>query len=250
MPSITRLVRYKINNHEGRAMLNEDGSLAPVDGCRAMQLADVELLPPVQPSKIIGIGLNYRAHAEEMKKKLPEEPLMFFKPSTAVVAPEQSIVMPRGYDRIDFEGELAVVFSKPARNVSAAQAFDVIAGFCCINDVTVRDLQVRDIQYTRAKGFDTFAPIGPYLVSGIDPMNLQITTRVNDQVRQSSSTSDMIFPVPQLVEAVTRVMTMLPGDIIATGTPPGVGPIQPGDVIEIEIEGIGILRNSVIIETL
>jgi 2-keto-4-pentenoate hydratase/2-oxohepta-3-ene-1,7-dioic acid hydratase in catechol pathway len=203
---------------------------------------------PVRPSKVIGIGLNYRAHAAEMAKKLPEEPLMFLKPPSAVIGPGDPIVRPRGYARVDFEGELGVVIGRRARHVPAARALEVVAGFTCCNDVTVRDLQVKDVQYSRAKGFDSFCPIGPRVVAGLDPRALAIRTRVNGVTRQDSSTSDLIFDVPTLIAFASRVMTLEEGDVISTGTPPGVGPIAPGDVIEIEIEGIGVLSNPVVEE--
>ncbi len=251
MTTITRTVRYRSRSGaEGRAELldGETGALRTLEGAPAASLAEVELLAPVLPSKIVGIGLNYRAHAEEMKKKLPAEPLMFLKPSTAVLDPGRPIVRPAGYERVDYEGELAVVFGRRAHRVSAREALDYVAGYTCLNDVTVRDLQVKDVQYTRAKGFDSFAPLGPCLASGLDPSDLAIVTRVDGEVRQRSSTADLIFSVPALIEAVTRVMTMLPGDIISTGTPPGVGQVVPGSVVEIEIAGIGVLRNPVIAE--
>jgi 2-keto-4-pentenoate hydratase/2-oxohepta-3-ene-1,7-dioic acid hydratase in catechol pathway len=246
MPDIIRIVRYRLDGQDGRAELLDGGKLRPLEGPAAATLAGVELLAPVQPSKIVGIGLNYRAHAAEMGKKLPDEPLMFLKPPSAVLDPGRPIVRPRGYERVDFEGELAVVFGRRAHRVPASRAHEVIAGYCCCNDVTVRDLQIKDVQYTRAKGFDTFAPLGPCLASGLDPTRLRIVTRVDGQVRQSSSTADLIFSVPQLVEAVTAVMTMLPGDVISTGTPPGVGQVEPGSTVEIEIEGIGTLSNPVV----
>jgi 2-keto-4-pentenoate hydratase/2-oxohepta-3-ene-1,7-dioic acid hydratase in catechol pathway len=202
----------------------------------------------IRPGKILGVGLNYRAHALEMGKPLPDEPLFFMKPSTALIGPDDAIVRPRGYERVDFEGELAVVIGKRARFVKRDQALDHVAGFTCMNDVTVRDLQKKDVQFTRAKGFDTFAPVGPRVVAGLDPQALHITTRVNGQVRQQSTTADMIFPVAVLIEVASRCMTLEEGDVITTGTPPGVGQALPGDVIEIEIEGIGILRNPVVEE--
>ena len=243
---ITRIIRYRRDGAVGRAELLEGGVLRVLEGAVADHLEQVQLLAPVTPSKIVGVGLNYRAHAAEMGKKLPDEPLLFLKPSTAVLDPGAPIIRPGGYQRVDYEGELAVVFGQRARRVPAAAWRSVVAGFCCANDVTVRDLQAKDVQYTRAKGFDTFAPLGPCLAVGLDPAALQLTTRVNGQVRQSSSTTDMIFSVPQLIEAVTRVMTMLPGDVISTGTPPGVGQAEVGSVIEVEIEGIGVLRNPVV----
>jgi len=198
------------------------------------------------PSKIIGIGTNYRAHAIEMGKGIPDEPLMFLKPTSALILDGASIERPAGYARVDFEGELGVVIGQRARRVPRERALDVVAGFTCVNDVTVRDLQKKDGQWTRAKGFDTFCPVGPRIVPGLDPSNLRIRTRVDGVVRQDSTTSDLIFDVPALVAFCSAVMTLEPGDIISTGTPAGVGNLEPGNVVEIEIDGIGVLRNPVI----
>lgn len=198
------------------------------------------------PSKIIGIGQNYRAHALEMGKGLPEEPLMFLKPRSAMLPDGGKIVRPGGYERVDYEGELGVVIGRRARGVSRERALDVVLGFTCINDVTVRDLQKKDGQWTRAKGFDTFCPIGPRIVGGLNPANLAIKTRVNGAIKQDSSTSDLIFDVPTLIAFVTQHMTLDYGDVISTGTPAGVGNLAIGDVVEVEIEGIGILRNTVV----
>ncbi|HEY5944847.1 MAG TPA: fumarylacetoacetate hydrolase family protein [Kofleriaceae bacterium] len=200
----------------------------------------------LRPSKIVGIGQNYRAHAAEMGKGIPEEPLMFLKPSTAVIADGMPIERPSGYERVDYEGELGVVIGKRAHRVTREQALDFVEGYVCVNDVTVRDLQKKDGQWTRAKGFDTFCPIGPRVVPGLDPTNLRITTRVNGVVKQDSSTSDLIFDVATLIAFVSQHMTLEPGDVISTGTPSGVGPLSPGDVVEVEIAGIGVLRNPVI----
>ena len=249
MNQITRTVRYTFEGQQGRARLLPGDRLQVLEGPPAEQLEQVQLLAPVQPTKVVGIGLNYRAHAAEMNKQLPAEPLMFLMPSTAVIGPGQPIVRPGGFERVDYEGELAVVFGKPARNVPAAQAFEVVAGYCCCIDVTVRDLQKRDVQYTRAKGFDSFAPLGPCLATGLDPSDLRLTTRVDGELRQDTRTSDMIFDVPALVQAVTRVMTMLPGDVITTGTPSGVGQLRPGSQVEVQIEGIGTLCNPVVAES-
>jgi 2-keto-4-pentenoate hydratase/2-oxohepta-3-ene-1,7-dioic acid hydratase in catechol pathway len=198
-----------------------------------------------RPSKVVGVGLNYRAHAAEMGKAIPDEPLLFLKPPSALIGPGEAIALPPGYQRIDFEGELGIVIGTRARRVEKEQALDVVAGYTCVNDVTVRDLQVKDVQYTRAKGFDSFCPNGPRVAAGLDPSDLTIETRVNGEVRQRSSTSDMIFDVPAIVAFVSGVMTLEPGDLITTGTPPGVGPLAPGDRVEIEIEGIGVLENPV-----
>ncbi len=200
----------------------------------------------VAPSKIVGIGQNYRAHAAEMGKGIPEEPMMFLKPPSAVIEDGAPIERPMTYERVDYEGELGVVIGKRARDVSREDALDYVRGYTCVNDVTCRDLQKKDGQWTRGKGFDTFCPIGPRVVAGLDPSSLKITTRVNGVVKQSSSTSDLIFDVPTLISFVSRHMTLEPGDIISTGTPAGVGNLAPGDVVEVEIEGIGILRNPVI----
>jgi len=198
------------------------------------------------PSKIIGIGQNYRAHAIEMGKGIPEEPLMFLKPRSALIADGAAIERPAGFERVDHEGELGVVIGKRAHRVAKEHALDYVLGYTCVNDVTVRDLQKKDGQWTRAKGFDTFCPIGPRIVPGLDPRNLRITTRVNGKVRQDSSTSDLIFDVATLISFCSHYMTLEAGDVISTGTPAGVGNLVPGDVCEIEIEGVGVLTNPVI----
>jgi 2-keto-4-pentenoate hydratase/2-oxohepta-3-ene-1,7-dioic acid hydratase in catechol pathway len=197
------------------------------------------------PSKIIGIGVNYRAHAIEMGKGLPEEPLMFLKPLSAMIADGEAIERPAGYERVDYEAELGVVIGQRARRVSRERALDVVMGFVCVNDVTVRDLQKRDVQFTRAKGFDTFCPIGPRIVAGLDPSKLAIRTRVNGVIKQDSTTADLIFDVPALISFCSHHMALEPGDVISTGTPSGVGNMNPGDVVEIEIEGVGVLKNPV-----
>jgi 2-keto-4-pentenoate hydratase/2-oxohepta-3-ene-1,7-dioic acid hydratase in catechol pathway len=204
---------------------------------------------PLQaPGKIIGVGRNYRDHAAELKNEVPTEPLLFFKPPTALIAPGQPIVRPRGWERVDFEGELGVVIGRPCHRVKAADALGYVFGYTIVNDVTVRDLQKKDGQWTRAKGFDSFCPVGPALVPGLDPTTLRVVTRVDGVVKQDAPTSDMIFDVPTIIAAASRVMTLLPGDLIATGTPAGVGPIVAGNVVEIEIAGIGVLRNPVVDE--
>jgi 2-keto-4-pentenoate hydratase/2-oxohepta-3-ene-1,7-dioic acid hydratase in catechol pathway len=198
------------------------------------------------PTKIVGIGVNYRAHAVEMGKGLPDEPLMFLKPPSAVILDGAPIERPAGYERVDYEGELGVVIGQRARRVPRERALEVIAGYTCVNDVTVRDLQKKDGQWARAKGFDTFCPLGPRIASGLDPSHLRITTRVDGVVRQDSTTADLIFDVPTLIAFVSAHLTLEPGDIITTGTPAGVGNLVPGNVVEVEIEGIGVLRNPVI----
>jgi 2-keto-4-pentenoate hydratase/2-oxohepta-3-ene-1,7-dioic acid hydratase in catechol pathway len=198
------------------------------------------------PSKIIGIGLNYRSHAAEMNRGLPEEPLMFLKPRSAMIASGEAIERPGGWKRVDYEGELGVVISQRTRRISRERALDAVLGYVCVNDMTVRDLQVKDVQFTRAKGFDTFCPIGPRIVAGLDPSNLAIKTRVNGVIKQDSTTADLIFDVPALIAFCSNYMTLEAGDVISTGTPSGVGNLDPGDEVEIEIEGIGVLKNSVI----
>ncbi len=200
----------------------------------------------LRPSKIVCIGQNYRAHIAEMGKTVPEEPLLFLKPPSAVIADGMPIERPGGYERVDYEGELGVVIGRRAHRVTREQALEHVHGYVCVNDVTVRDLQKKDGQWTRAKGFDTFCPIGPRIATGLDPAKLRITTRVNGVIKQDSSTSDLIFDVPTLIAFISRHMTLEEGDVISTGTPSGVGPLVPGDVVEVEIEGIGVLRNPVI----
>ncbi|MGC8502541.1 fumarylacetoacetate hydrolase family protein [Desulfurella sp.] len=207
---------------------------------------DIKILPPVLPSKIIGIGLNYNDHIQEMKDEKPSVPKMFIKPSSTVIGPNEPIIYPKHMSkRVDYEGELGVVIGRVCKNVSVDQAKDYIFGYTIINDVTARDLQSIDGQWTRAKGFDTFAPIGPFIETEVDPMNLKITTKVNGQIRQNSTTSHMIFNVYELVSFISQIMTLYPGDLIASGTPSGVGGVEVGDVIEIEIEKIGKLINPV-----
>ncbi len=229
-----------------RLIVTRGGAEGRPEVVREIPMAEARLLAPVVPSKIVAIGLNYRKHAEEMGKPLPEEPLMFLKPMTAVVGPDEPIRLTAQSSRVDFEGELAVVIGRRCRNATVANAMEFVLGYTCLNDVTARDLQIKDVQYTRAKGFDTFAPMGPVLATGLDPSNLFLRTRVNGEVRQEASTADLIFSVPQLIAHISSVMTLLPGDVISTGTPSGVGPLQAGDVVEIEIDGIGVLRNPVL----
>lgn len=199
----------------------------------------------MHPSKIIGIGVNYRLHAREMGNPIPAEPLMFLKPPSSVIGDGEAIQRPPGFEKVEYEGELGVVIAARTRRIPRSRALEAVAGYTCVNDVTVRDLQQRDGQWARAKGFDTFCPIGPRVVPGLDPTNLRIITRLNGQVRQDASTSDMIFDVATLVAFCSDHMTLEAGDVISTGTPWGVGNLTPGDVVEVEIEGIGTLRNPV-----
>jgi 2-keto-4-pentenoate hydratase/2-oxohepta-3-ene-1,7-dioic acid hydratase in catechol pathway len=216
-----------------------------ISGGEELALEDVQLLPPCQPTKIVCVGLNYAEHAQELKMEIPEEPVIFLKPPSATSGPGGQIVYPASSQQVDYEGELGVVIGKRCKDVSEKDAEKYILGYTCFNDVTARDLQRKDGQWTRAKSFDTFASFGPWIAT-IDPAHVDIQTRVNGKTVQKSNTFDLIFEVPELVEFISGVMTLEPGDVIATGTPPGVGPLQKGDVVEVEIEGIGVLKNSVI----
>ncbi len=221
-------------------------SITPTD--EVVPFKELKFLSPTRPTKIVAVGLNYKAHAEEMGKPLPEEPLLFLKPSTSVIANKMRIVLPKMSKRVDYEGELAVVIGRKCKKVSPEEARECILGYSCFNDVTARDLQQKDIQYTRAKSFDTFAPYGPWIATDIDPIGLKITTRVNGQLRQEGNTEDMIFSPFELVSFISQIMTLLPGDVISTGTPPGVGPLKHQDKVEVEIEGIGKLINYAVEE--
>jgi 2-keto-4-pentenoate hydratase/2-oxohepta-3-ene-1,7-dioic acid hydratase in catechol pathway len=215
------------------------------------RLADIRLLAPVIPrSKVVAIGKNYAAHAAELGGEVPEEPLMFLKPNTSVIGPGDQILYPPQSQRVDYEGELAVVIGRICRDVPPEQATDVILGYTIAIDVTARDLQKKDVQYTRAKGFDSFCPLGPWIETDLDPHDFaegrRVQTHLNGDLVQNGSTKDLIFDIPTLVAHVTSVMTLLPGDVILTGTPEGVGPMQPGDEVEVSIEGLGALTNTVV----
>jgi len=200
----------------------------------------------LRPSKIVAVGRNYIAHARELGHEVPTEPLIFLKPTSAIVGDEDDVVYPKASLRVDHEAELAVVIGRRCKDVNEGDAFDYVRGYTCANDVTARDLQETDDQWTRAKGFDTFCPLGPQVVEDLDPFSLRVVARANGEVRQEGHTSDMLFPVPALVAYISSVMTLEPDDVILTGTPPGVGPVQRGDIMEVEVEGIGVLRNRVV----
>jgi 2-keto-4-pentenoate hydratase/2-oxohepta-3-ene-1,7-dioic acid hydratase in catechol pathway len=206
---------------------------------------DLKVLAPVRPSKFVCVGLNYRDHAAELGKPLPPEPMLFLKPSTATLDPGDRVRLPPGVGRVDHEAELAVVVGRRAHRVRAASAWDYIFGVTCVNDVTARDMQNKETQYTRCKGFDTFAPIGPCIAIGVNGGPRQVEGWVNSTRRQVSSTAQLIFPIEQLVEYITFVMTLEPGDVISTGTPAGVGPLRHGDVVTVKVEGVGELVNPV-----
>jgi 2-keto-4-pentenoate hydratase/2-oxohepta-3-ene-1,7-dioic acid hydratase in catechol pathway len=198
-----------------------------------------------KPSKIVAVGRNYAEHAKELGNDAPSEPVIFMKPPTSVLAPGGTIIRPAISQRVDYEGELAIVIGREAKNVPASRWRDFVQGFMCANDVTARDLQKKDVQFTRAKSFDTFCPLGPHVESDLDPSRLRIQTRVNGAVKQDGNTEQMSFKCDAIIEFITQVMTLLPGDVILTGTPAGVGPLNAGDTVEVEIEGIGVLRNVV-----
>ena len=226
-----KLFRYL--HEDGRAI--ESG--APPDGAT--------LLAPVTPTKIVCVGRNYADHAKELGNEAPPEPIIFLKPPSAVLGPEGTIVRPAMSQMVHHEGELAIVIGKRAKDVRAADWRDYVLGFTCANDVTARDLQKKDGQFTRGKGFDTFCPIGPCIETDLDVSDIRVTLRVNGETRQDGRTSQMMFPPPFLIEFISAVMTLEPGDVILTGTPAGVGPLVGGDVVEVEIDGIGVLRNAV-----
>lgn len=214
-------------------------------------LTEARLLHPVEPSKIVCVGRNYKEHAAELGNEVPQEPLLFFKPTSSLLPPASPIVRPRISGRTDYEGELGVVIAKTCHRLAGSE--DVrpyILGYTVVNDFTARDLQNKDGQWTRAKGFDTFCPVGPLVADGLDPWSgITVETRVNGDIRQSGNTRDFIFPLDVILRYIAACMTLFPGDLIATGTPKGVGPVIAGDVIEINVEGIGVLRNSVVDET-
>jgi 2-keto-4-pentenoate hydratase/2-oxohepta-3-ene-1,7-dioic acid hydratase in catechol pathway len=249
-----KIVRFRYDGRDRYGALEDDritalegtiGDLVPAKSVASIALADGRLLAPATPSKIVAIGLNYADHAAEGNRELPKEPMIFIKPSTAVIGPGDDIVYPPQTTNLHHEGELAIVIGKTARNVARSEARRYVLGYTCANDVTARDLQRRDVQFTRGKGFDTFAPLGPWIVTDLDPSDLALEVRVNGEVRQKSRTSQLIFDCDFLVSFISQVMTLLPGDVISTGTPAGVSPMKIGDVVEVEIERIGCLKNAI-----
>ena len=207
--------------------------------------AGTRVLAPVLPSKIVGVGLNYRDHARETGMPIPAEPVIFLKPSTAVIGPGEAVRLPEGAGRVDFEAELGVVIGRLAARVPRDRALDHVLGYTCVNDVTARDQQSRGVQWSHCKGYDTFAPVGPCVAVGLDPSALAVEAWVNGTRRQASTTRELIFPVDVLVAFISSVMTLLPGDVIATGTPAGIGPLAAGDVVRVSVEGVGDLANPV-----
>jgi 2-keto-4-pentenoate hydratase/2-oxohepta-3-ene-1,7-dioic acid hydratase in catechol pathway len=239
-------VRYGLVEEDRVLLLEGDPFGRYTVGPDRLNLKEVQLLAPCRPSKIVCVGVNYRAHADEMDKPLPSAPLIFLKPPSAVLDPGGQIRYPKTVQRVDFEGELAVVIGKKASGIRPEEADRFIFGYTCFNDVTARELQKLDGQWTRAKGFDTFAPVGPWVVTGLDPRKLSVESYLNGERRQSGNTADLIFPVGNLVSFISQVMTLYPGDLISTGTPSGIGPMKPGDRVEVVIDGIGRLTNTVV----
>lgn len=213
---------------------------------QAIAISEIKFVTPVAPSKIVCVGRNYREHAAELGNKMPDEPLLFLKAPSALIANGDCIELPPQSRQVEHEGELGVVIGRRARKLSESEdPLDYVLGYTCVNDVTARDLQRKDVLFTRAKSFDTFCPVGPFVVDGLDPLDLGVVTRVNGTVKQNGRTADMAFSVPFLIRYIANSMTLLPGDLIATGTPAGVSPLKDGDVVAVEIEGIGVLRNTV-----
>lgn len=250
-----RLAKFK--SREGTHFgIVEDNSIKTIEGSifdtkliltnKNYNLNEVKLLPPSSPTKIIAVGLNYKDHAKELKMKLPEEPLIFMKPSSSIIGPFDEIIYPQGIKRLDYEAELGIVIKKLAKDIPIDEAKDYILGYTCLNDVTARDLQRKDVQWTRAKSFDTFCPTGPFIVTDIETENLDIKLYLNKKIMQSSNTKNLIFSPDYLVSFISKICTLLPGDIIATGTPSGVGPMRIGDEVEIKIQNVGTLKNRVI----
>lgn len=251
-----KLVRFEIDNTVSYGILAADNQIHMLSGDifsntltetgQKISLDNVNLLAPCVPSKAVCIGLNYHDHAREMNLTLPEEPLLFLKPSSALNHPGGTIEYPAISKNLHFEGELAIVIKKEARKVPVETALNYVLGYTCANDVTARDIQMKDSQWTRGKSFDTFLPLGPCIETELDPHNVAIKLLLNGEVKQSSTTSNLIFTIPEMVAFISQVMTLYPGDVILTGTPSGVGPMQVGDMVTVEIEGIGHLNNRIV----
>jgi 2-keto-4-pentenoate hydratase/2-oxohepta-3-ene-1,7-dioic acid hydratase in catechol pathway len=250
-----RLVRFRHGDRIATGAITSGDAIQVLGGTffedplptgEEIDLGDVLLLAPVLPSKLVCVGTNYAAHAAEFDSEVPVEPLLFLKPSTAVIGPNDPIRLLPISRRIDYEGELAVVMARLARNVRAEDASRYILGFTCANDVTLRSLQRPDDQWTRAKGFDGSCPLGPWIETGVDPTGVEVETRLNGDVVQHATSEDMVFGVATLIEYITAFMTLLPGDVLLTGTPEGVGPLADGDLVEVEVDGVGTLANPVI----
>lgn len=258
-PGTSLLKIYRVNHHGSARYAIGDERIARLTLARSVsdltsireatgeqiEIEGARLLAPVSPGKIVAVGRNYADHAKELGNEVPQEPIIFLKAPSSLLDPEGEIEVPPISERVDFEGELAIVIGRRARHIKAADWRGFVLGFTCANDVTARDLQKRDVQFTRGKSFDTFCPLGPAIAREVDPADLALTTRLNGEVRQQGRTSQMIFSPGALLEFISAVMTLEPGDVVLTGTPAGVGPMSAGDVVEVEIEGIGKLRNRV-----
>lgn len=250
-----RLVRFRFGDRIATGAIDDDSDGVrilrgtffedPIPTGEVVPLDDVRLLAPVLPSKLVCVGKNYAAHAAEFDMEVPEEPMLFLKPSTAVIGPGDPIRLLPISRRVDYEGELAVVIGRLARGVKSEDAYRYILGYTCANDVTLRDLQHTEDQWARAKGFDGSCPLGPWIQTELDPNDVRVETRLNGEIRQAGQTSDMVFGVATLIEYITEFMTFLPGDVLLTGTPEGVGRLAAGDVVEVEVEGVGSLSNPV-----
>lgn len=259
-----KLVRFLCNGEARYGVLENDNMIRKISGsiyddftsgsktfkfgAGAYALEEVMLLAPCEPSKVVCVGLNYRAHIDEFTRDIdgvPEEPVLFIKPSTAVIGPGETIIYPEASSQVDYEAELAVVIGKKCRHAEPEEVRNFILGYTCGNDVTARDLQRKDGQWTRGKGFDTFMPLGPWIETDHSGDSNRVRSYVNGELKQDSDTSKMIFPVPALVSFISHIMTLLPGDVVMTGTPEGVGPMKPGDIVEVVLEGIGCLQNRV-----
>lgn len=249
-----KYVRFRSKSGIGYGILEEekvqviDGSfLNPLSKPTGTMLSidEVTLLAPVEPSKVVCVGLNYALHAKELEHSLPDDPVIFIKPKTSVIGPDAEIVYPKISQQVDYEAELAVVIGKSIKEATEMEALEAIFGYTCANDVTARDLQKKDGQWTRSKSFDTFCPLGPWVVTDLDSSQLAIQSILNGEIKQSSNTQNFITPVPKLLSFISQVMTLNPGDVVLTGTPEGVGPVRPGDEVVVKIQGIGELRNTV-----
>ena len=248
-----KIVRFRFENKTKYGILRGNSvqliagtpfhSIKPADEYYPVE--QVQLLAPVLPSKIVALGLNYKSHAKEFKTETPQTPLIFIKPTTSVIGPGDTIIYPPSSKQVDYEAELAVVIGKKTEKVSRETSLNYVLGYTCLNDVTARDQQSVDKQWTRAKSYDTFAPLGPHIETELDPGNVSVESYLNGELKQSGCTRDLVFAVPELISFISHVMTLMPGDVIATGTSGGIGPMFPGDKIEIKISGIGTLTNRV-----
>ena len=252
-----KILRYQKDGKESYGILNNNDSILQLlgspfttfqAGAKVAELNDVSILCPVNPSKIIGVGLNYQSHIREMSLSTPESPMLFMKPPSGIIGQGDPIIYPHIASKVEYEAELVAVIGKPARHVPENRALDFVLGYTCGNDVSERVIQSAEMKSGAmlvCKGFDTFCPLGPVITTDLDPSNLNVISRLNGETKQNSNTSDLLFSVAQLVSYLSKAMLMLPGDIIMTGTPGGVGPMTPGDVVEVEVSGVGILRNPV-----